>query len=145
MVAGISLIHFGADLVSAGQPNADDDAAASRPGEADSSDGEPPPVEGFQQRLLAYMYLALGSLGTPLHLGGADVGEQSPHQRAHFFCYHFDTFAGLVIWKVLPCDTCRACTRTLRSILRFLWQRIRRGTVGLARFAFGPSISRLFA
>jgi len=71
------------------------------PGEADSSDGEAPPVEGFQQRLLAYMYLALGSLGTPLHLGGAEIGEQSPDQRAHFFCYHFDTFAGLVIWKVL--------------------------------------------
>ena len=47
------------------------------------------------------MYLALGSLGTPMHLGGADVGEASPDQRAHFFCYHFDTFAGLVIWKVL--------------------------------------------
>ena len=58
-------------------------------------------MEGFQQRLLAYMYLALGSLGTPLHLGGAEIGEQSPDQRAHFFCYHFDTFAGLVIWKVL--------------------------------------------
>ena len=84
---------------SAAEPDRSDSEAAAAAAAA--------PVEGFQQRLLAYMYLALRSAGTPLHLGGADVGEQSPDQRAHFFCYHFDTFAGLVVWKVsLSCRIC---------------------------------------
>ena len=59
------------------------------------------PLEGLQQRLLAYMALALSNPSGALQLGPAAASQlEDPAQRTRFFCYHFETFANLVIWKV---------------------------------------------
>ena len=59
------------------------------------------PLEGLQQGLLAYLALALRSPDARLHLGPAAAAQlASPAERSRFFCYHFETFANLVVWKV---------------------------------------------
>ena len=82
------------------------------------------PLEGLQQRLLAYMALALGNAQGVLQLGptaAAQLGD--PAQRTRFFCYHFQTFANLVIWKVRSplffCTAFRECLSVLNELAFF--------------------------
>lgn len=48
-------------------------------------------IEGIRQRLMAYLYLQ------------CSCSQRSPDARKRFF-YHFEDYAHLAMWKVLPAN-----------------------------------------